>query len=42
MNNNTCTAEGRIEVLESVKDYKYIEEDEWRIIDTDESNGNDN
>ncbi len=40
--NNTCTAEGKIVVQESVKDYKSIDDSEWRITDTDESNGNDN
>jgi len=40
--NNICTAEGKIVVEESVKDYKSIDDSEWRIIDTDESDGNDN
>ncbi|MGB8453726.1 MAG: sporulation protein YqfD [Anaerocolumna sp.] len=39
---NTCTAAGKIVVQESVKDFKSIDDSEWRIIDTDESDGNDN
>ncbi|SHO50221.1 sporulation protein YqfD [Anaerocolumna xylanovorans] len=39
---NVCTANGKLVVLESVKDYKAIDDSEWRIIDTDESDGNDN
>ncbi len=42
VDNNTCTASGKIVVQESVKDFKSIDDSEWRIIDTDESNGNDN
>ncbi|WFR59974.1 sporulation protein YqfD [Anaerocolumna sp. AGMB13025] len=40
--NNTCIASGKIIVQESVKEFKSIDDSEWRIIDTDESNGNDN
>jgi similar to stage IV sporulation protein len=40
--NNFCTVKGKIIVNESVKEFKTIDESEWRIIDTDESNGNDN
>jgi len=36
---NSCTAKGKIVVLESVKEYKSIDDSEWEIIDTDESNG---
>jgi len=39
---NSCIATGKIVVEESVKDYKSIDDSEWRIIDTDESDGNDN
>lgn len=39
---NSCTASGKIVVQESVKDFKSIDDSEWRITDTDESNGNDN
>ncbi len=39
---NNCIANGKLVVLESVKDYKAIDDNEWRIIDTDESDGNDN
>jgi similar to stage IV sporulation protein len=39
---NSCTTQGRIVVLESVKEFKSVEDSEWRIIDTDESDGNDN
>ncbi len=39
---NSCTAKGKIVVLESVKEFKSVDDSEWRIIDTDESNGNDN
>lgn len=39
---NNCIASGKIVVLESVKNYKAIDDSEWRIIDTDESDGNDN
>lgn len=38
----TCTTQGKIIVLESVKDYKPVDDSEWRIIDTDEPDGNDN
>jgi similar to stage IV sporulation protein len=40
--NNACIASGKIIVQESVKEFKSIDDSEWRIIDTDESNGNDN
>lgn len=40
--NNSCMVSGKIVVVESVKDYKAIDDSEWRIIDTDESDGNDN
>ena len=40
--NNACIASGKIVVQESVKDFKSIDDSEWRIIDTDESDGNDN
>lgn len=39
---NVCTANGKLVVLESVKDFKAIDDNEWRIIDTDESDRNDN
>lgn len=39
---NVCTANGKLVVLESVKDFKAIDDSEWRIIDTDESDGNNN
>jgi similar to stage IV sporulation protein len=39
---NSCKAKGRIIVQESVKEFKSIDDSEWRIIDTDESNGNNN
>ncbi len=39
---NVCTANGKLVVLESVKDFKAIDDSEWRIIDTDESDRNDN
>lgn len=39
---NICTANGKLVVLESVKDFKAIDDSEWRIIDTDESDRNDN
>jgi similar to stage IV sporulation protein len=38
----SCTASGKIIVLESVKEFKTIDDSEWRITNTDESNGNDN
>jgi similar to stage IV sporulation protein len=40
--NNYCVVSGKIVVMESVKDYKAIDDSEWRNIDTDESDGNDN
>lgn len=40
--NNSCIATGKIIVEESVKTFKAIDDSEWRIIDTDESDGNDN
>lgn len=40
--NNSCIAEGIIIVQESVKEYRTIEDSEWRIIETDESIGNNN
>lgn len=39
---NTCTAQGRIVVFESVKEFKSVDDSEWRYIDTDESDGNNN
>lgn len=39
---NECISKGKIIVQESVKDYKTIEDNEWRIIETDESIGNNN
>ncbi|MDF2588358.1 MAG: hypothetical protein K0S41_2199 [Anaerocolumna sp.] len=39
---NSCTVSGKIIVLESVKEFKTIDDSEWRITNTDESNGNDN
>lgn len=39
---NTCTAKGRIVVFESVKEFKSVDDSEWRYIDTDESDGNNN
>lgn len=39
---NNCMADGKLVVLESVKVFKAIDDSEWRIIDTDESDGNDN
>lgn len=42
INNNSCIATGKIIVEESVKAFKAIDDSEWRIIDTDESDGNDN
>lgn len=39
---NSCTAQGRIIVLEPVKEFRAVDDSEWRIIDTDESDGNNN
>ncbi|MFU0828050.1 MAG: Sporulation protein YqfD [Lachnoclostridium sp.] len=39
---NSCIASGKIIVEESVKDYMAVDDSEWRIINTDESDGNDN
>lgn len=40
IDNNTCTASGKIIVYESCWDYKQIEENEWRDNNADELNGN--
>jgi similar to stage IV sporulation protein len=40
--NNSCIATGKIIVEEPVKAFRAIEDSEWRNIDTDESDGNDN
>lgn len=40
INNNNCTAKGKIIVEESIKEYKTIDDSEWRIIESDESTGN--
>lgn len=40
--NNYCTAKGKIIVEESIKDYKTIDDSEWRSIESDESTGNQN
>lgn len=42
INKDSCTASGKIIVEESVKAFKAIDDSEWRIIDTDESDGNNN
>lgn len=39
---NQCVAKGKIIVYESIKDFRTINENEWRIIETDESSGNNN
>lgn len=39
---NSCTAKGKIVVLESVKEFKSIDDSEWIIIETDETNDNNN
>lgn len=39
IDDNTCTASGKIIVYESCWDYKQIEENEWRDNNTDELNG---
>jgi similar to stage IV sporulation protein len=40
--NNTCISQGNVIVNESVKQFKKIDDSEWRINNTDESDGNDN
>lgn len=40
--NNSCIATGKIIVEEPVKAFRAIDDSEWRNIDTDESDGNDN
>jgi similar to stage IV sporulation protein len=40
--NNSCIATGKIIVEEPVKAFKAIDDSEWRNIDTDESDGNEN
>ncbi len=40
--NNNCTSKGKIIVEESIKDYKTIDDSEWRAIESDESTGNQN
>ena len=40
--NNKCITQGRIHVEEPAWQYKTIIEDEWRLPQTDEHNGNDN
>jgi similar to stage IV sporulation protein len=40
--NNNYTAKGKIIVEESIKDYKTIDDSEWRSIESDESTGNQN
>ncbi|MDD3174507.1 MAG: sporulation protein YqfD, partial [Herbinix sp.] len=40
--NNTCIAQGRILVEEPAWEYKTIQENEWRIEQTDEHNGDNN
>ena len=40
--NNKCITQGRILVEEPAWQYKTIIEDEWRLPQTDEHNGNDN
>ena len=42
INNNTCIARGTIHVEEPAWEYRIVEENEWRISQTDEYNGNDN
>lgn len=39
---NSCITTGKIIVTEPVKEFKAIEDSEWRNIDTDESDGNHN
>jgi similar to stage IV sporulation protein len=39
---NSCIAKGKVIVEESVIEYKTIDDSEWRIIETDESIGNNN
>lgn len=39
IDDNTCTASGKIIVYESCWDYKQIEENEWRGLNEDEPNG---
>jgi similar to stage IV sporulation protein len=39
--NNKCIAQGRIHVEEPAWEYKTIQENEWRILQTDELNGDD-
>ncbi len=39
--NNTCTAKGRIIVEEPAWEYQTVQESEWRIEQTDEHNGDD-
>lgn len=42
INNKKITAKGKILVLESIKDFRAVNDDEWRMIETDESSGNNN
>ncbi len=42
INNNSCIAQGTIHVEEPAWEYKIVDENEWRVIQTDEYNGNDN
>ncbi len=42
VDNKNVTAQGKIIVLESIKEYKTVNDDEWRNIELDESSGNNN
>jgi similar to stage IV sporulation protein len=42
INKNSCIAQGKIVVLESIKEYQNIKDEEWRYIEENESSGNNN
>lgn len=42
MDNKNVVAQGKIIVLESIMEYKTVNDDEWRNIEVDESSGNNN
>ena len=39
---NSCIAQGKIIVLESIREYQNIKDEEWRYIEENESSGNNN